>query len=138
MDKILTLNTIFSLKQKWVGTLGLQREGRQFIGKWKSIVLILVQSLKSCLTLCDPMDCSTPAFPVLHQLPELAQTHVQWVSDAIQPSHPLLPPSPPVLSLSQNQGLLQWVGSSPSCGQSKCICPMDIYILLSEIIISKA
>ena len=50
---------------------------------------------KSCLTLCDPMDSSTPGFPVLHYLPEFAQIHVHWVSDAIQPSHPLLPPSPP-------------------------------------------
>ena len=49
---------------------------------------------KSCLTLCDPMDCSTSGFPVLHQLPELAQTHVHWVGDAIQPSYPVLPPSP--------------------------------------------
>ena len=50
---------------------------------------------QSCPTLCDPMDCSTPRFPVHHQLPELAQTHVHWVSDAIQPSHPLPSPSPP-------------------------------------------
>ena len=56
-----------------------------------------------CLTLCDPMDCSTPGFPVHHQLPELAQIHVHRVSDAIQPSHPLLPPSPPALSLSQHE-----------------------------------
>ena len=58
-----------------------------------------------CPTLCNPMDCSTPAFPVLHHLLELAQTHVHRVSDAIQPSHPLLPPCPPSLSLSQHQGL---------------------------------
>ena len=60
---------------------------------------------QSCPTLCEPMDCSTPGFPVHHQLPELTQTHVHRVSDAIQPSHPLLPPSPPALSLSQHQGL---------------------------------
>ena len=53
------------------------------------------------------MDCSTPGFPVHHQLPELTQTHVHWVSDAIQPSHPLLSPSPPVFNLSQHQGLFQ-------------------------------
>ena len=47
---------------------------------------------QSCPTLCDPMDCSTPGFPVFHCLPELAQTHVHWVDDAIQPSHPLSPP----------------------------------------------
>ena len=69
-------------------------------------------SVQLCPTLWDPMDCSTPVFPVHHQLPELAQTHVHWVGDAIQPSHPLLPPSPPALNLSQHQGLFQWVGSS--------------------------
>ena len=66
---------------------------------------------KSCLTLYDPMNCSTPGFPVLHYLPEFAQTHVHWVGDAIQPSHPLLPSSPPAFNLSQNQGLFQWVSS---------------------------
>ena len=67
---------------------------------------------QSCLTLCDPMDCSTPGFPVLHQLPEPTQTHVHWVSDAIQPSCPLSSPSPPAFNLSQHQGLFQWVSSS--------------------------
>ena len=67
---------------------------------------------QSCPTLCDPMDCSTPGFPVHHQLPELAQTHVHWVSDAIQPSRPLLSPCPPALNLSQHQGLFKWVSSS--------------------------
>ena len=66
---------------------------------------------QSCLTLCHPMDYSTPGFRVLHQLLELAQTHVRWVSDAIQPSHPLSL-SPPAFSLSQLQGLFQWVSSS--------------------------
>ena len=60
---------------------------------------------KSCLTLCDPMDSSTPGFPVLHYLLEFAQTHVHWVSDAIQPSHPLSPSSPLAVSLCQHQGL---------------------------------
>ena len=58
------------------------------------------------------MDCSTPGLPVHHQLPELVQTHVHWVGDAIQPSHPLSSPSPPALNLSQHQGLFQWVSSS--------------------------
>ena len=65
-----------------------------------------------CPTLCNPMDCSTPGFPVLHQLLGLAQTHVHQVSDAIQPSHPLLSPSSPAFSLSQHQGLFQGVSSS--------------------------
>ena len=57
------------------------------------------------------MDCSMSGFPVLHSLPEIAQTHVHCISDAMQPSHPLSSPSP-ALDLSQHQGLLQWVGSS--------------------------
>ena len=66
---------------------------------------------QSCLTLCDPMDCSMPGLPVHYQLPEFTQTHVQ-VSDAIQPSHPLSSPSPPAFNLSQHQGLFQGVSSS--------------------------
>ena len=65
-----------------------------------------------CQTLCDPMDCSTPVFPVHHQLPEFTQTHVHHVSDAIQPSHPLSSPSPPTFNLSQHQCLFQWIISS--------------------------
>ena len=67
---------------------------------------------QSCPTLWDPMDCSMPGFPVQHELPELTQTHVHWVGDAIQPFHPLLSPSPPAFNLPQHQGLFQWVGSS--------------------------
>ena len=63
-----------------------------------------------CPTPCDLMDWSKPGFPVLYHLPELAQTHVHWVGDTIQPSHPLLPPSPPALNLSWHWGLFQWVG----------------------------
>ena len=65
-----------------------------------------------CMTLCDPVDCSMPGFPVHYPLPKLAQTHVHRVGDAIQSSHPLLSHSPPALSLSQNQGLFQWISSS--------------------------
>ena len=65
-----------------------------------------------CPTLWDPMNHSTPGLPVHHQLPEFTQTHVHWVGDAIQPSHPLLSPSPPALGLSQHQGLFKWVSSS--------------------------
>ena len=64
-----------------------------------------------CLTLCNPMDCSMPGFPVHHQLPERAQTYVHQVSDAIQSSHPLSSSSPPDFNLSQHQGLFQWVSS---------------------------
>ena len=62
---------------------------------------------QSCPTLCNPMNCSTPDLPVHHQLREFTQTHVHQVSDAIQPSHPLLSPSPPALNLSQNEGLFK-------------------------------
>ena len=67
---------------------------------------------QSCLTLCNLMDCNTPGFPVHHQLPEPTQTHVNPISDAIQPFHLLLSPSPPAFSPSQHQGLFQWVSSS--------------------------
>ena len=67
---------------------------------------------QSYATLCDPMDCSMPGLPVHHHLPELTQTHVHWVGDTIQASHPLLSPSPPTFNLSQHQGLFQWVSSS--------------------------
>ena len=63
-----------------------------------------------CLTVCDPMDCNMPDFPVSHQLLELTQTHVHWVSDTIQPFHPLSSPSLS-FSLSQHQGLFKWVSS---------------------------
>jgi len=74
-----------------------------------SSLSIIVQS---CPTLRDSMDSSMPGFPVLHHLPEFAQTHVRWVSGTIQPSHPLSSPSPPAFSLCQHQGLFRWVGSS--------------------------
>ena len=72
----------------------------------KMVVVVVIQPL-SCPTLCYPLNCSTPGFPIHHQLLELAQAHVHQVSNAIQPSHPLLSPSPPALNLSQHQGLFQ-------------------------------
>ena len=74
-----------------------------------------------CLTLWDPMNC----FPVHHQLPELAQTQVHRVGDAIQPSHPLLSPSPPAFNHSQHQGLFQWVSSSHQVAKVS-VLPMNI------------
>ena len=76
-----------------------------------SLCSALCSVAESCPNLCDPMNCSTPDFPVLPHLPEFAQTHVHCVSDAIQPSHPLSPPAPLAFSLSQHQGLFQGVCS---------------------------
>ena len=87
---------------------------------------------QSCLTLCDPMGCSTPGFPVHHQLPKFAQIHVYPVGDAIQPSHPLSSPSPPTFNLSQGQDLFQWVSSSHQVARvlefsaSASVFPMNI------------
>ena len=82
-------------------------------------------------TLCDPMDCSIPGSPVLHHLPEFAQTHAHWVSDAIQPSHPLSSPSSPAFNLSQHQGVFQWVSSSIRWSKHRSfsfsICPSNEY-----------
>ena len=74
-------------------------------------VVVVVQSLSRVGLFVIPWTYSIPGFPILHCLPEFAQTHVPWVSDAIQPSHPLPPRSPPAFNLSQHQDLFQWVGS---------------------------
>ena len=81
------------------------KEGRHMTNSISSVAQL-------CLTLCDPMDCSMPGFPVHHQLLEPGQTHVHWIGDAIQPSHPLSSPFPPVFTLAQHQGLFQLVSSS--------------------------
>ena len=86
---------------------------------------------QSCLTLCHPMDCSMPGLPGYHQLPKFTQTHVHWVSDAIQPSHPLSSPCP-AFNLSQHWALFKWVSSSLSGSQSigvsvsTSVLPMNI------------
>ena len=89
---------------------------------WSILKMLIIKSIfcfscswsvfKPYPTLCDPMDCSMPGFSVIHYLMGFAQIHVHWVDDAIQPSHPPLPPSPFALNLSQHQGLFQWVSSS--------------------------
>ena len=86
---------------------------------------------ESCLILWDPMNCSTPVFPVLHRLPEFAHflltmTHVYRVSDAIQPSYPLLPPSPLALNSFQHQGLFTSVGQSIGTSALASVLPMNI------------
>ena len=78
---------------------------------WRCLSVQFSSVTQSCLTLCDPMNRSMPGLPAHHQLPESTQTRVHWVGDAIQPSHPLLSPSPPALNLSQHQGLFKWVSS---------------------------
>ena len=91
---------------------------RQTLYLWATREALTIPSVQfssvaqSCPTLCDPMNHSTPGLPVHHQLPEFIQAHVHQVSDAIQPSHPLLSPSPPAPNPSQHQGLCQWVNSS--------------------------
>ena len=86
---------------------------------------------QSCSTLCEPMDSSMAGFPVHHQLLELTQTHVHWVSEAIQPSHALSPHSPPAFNLPQHQDLFQWVSSSHQVAKvlvsaSASVLPMNI------------
>ena len=92
--------------------------GRWFLYCWATRKALLKDSVQfssvaqPCLTLCDPMNRSTPGLPVHHQLPEFTQTHIHRVSDAIQPSHHGSSPSPPAPNLSQHQGIFQWVNSS--------------------------
>ena len=100
---------------------------------------------QSCLTLCNPMNCSTPGLPVYHQLPEFTQTHVHWVSDAIQPSHPLSSPSAPAPNPSQHQSLFQWVndllqnglvGSPCSPRDSEESCPTPQFKSINSSVLS--
>ena len=86
-------------------------------GSWLWLRSVQFSSVaQSCLRLCNPMNHSTPGLPVHYQLPEFIQTHFHRVSDAIQPSHPLLSPSPPAPNPSQHQSLFQWVNSSHEDG----------------------
>ena len=85
-------------------------------------------------TLCDPMNSSTPGLPVHRQLPESTQTHVHWVSDAIQPSHPLSSPSPPALNLCQHQGLFKWVSSPHQVAKVLYIYIYYLFIYISMYI----
>ena len=105
---------VFSIKnvnlKPAYSTFNFQRYAINFVDYQSCPPFCSVQS-QLCLILCDPMECSTPGCPVHHRLLEFIQTHVHWVSDAIQPSHPLSSPSL-AFHLSQHQGLLQWVSSS--------------------------
>ena len=86
-----------------------------WVGRMNTVKMTILPNtivIRSCPILCDSMNCSTWGFPVLHYLLEFSQTHVHWVGDDIQPSHPMLPLYPPALNLSQNQSLFQWVSSS--------------------------
>ena len=94
----------------WATALGSVKFWSDFFLLWELICETQFNSVvQSCPTLCDPMDCRTPGLPVHHQLLEFIQTYVNWVCDAIQLSHPLSSPSPPVLNLSQHQDLFTWV-----------------------------
>ena len=97
---------------------------------------------QSCLTLCDPVDCNTPGLPVHHQFPEVAQTHVHWVGDAIQPPHPLSSPSPPAFNLSQHLSLFLWISwffasGGQSIGALKNLSISSLYFLSSSPIKNK-
>ena len=92
--------------------IGQMRKGRHRSDLFMVNTIQFSSVAQSCLTLCGPMNRSMPGIPVHHQLPEFTQTHAHRVGDAIQPSHPLSSPSPPAPSLSQYQGLFQWVNSS--------------------------
>ena len=98
-----------SFRREWGA---LCEKSRQIVHSFLTVSCQFSSVAQSCLTLCHPMDCSMPGLAVHHQFPELAQTPVHRVGDAIQPSHPLSSPSPPAFNLSQHQGLFQWVSSS--------------------------
>ena len=100
--------TVYGVTKSWTQLSNLNNNSN----KVTVIVLQFSSVAQSCPTLCDPMNHSTLGLPVHHQIPESTQTHVHRIGDAIQPYHPLSPPSPPALNLSQHQGLFKWVSSS--------------------------
>ena len=96
------------------------------VGRFFIVSVQFSSVTQSCPVLCDSMNCSTPGFPVHHQLPEFTQTHVHWVSDAIQPSHPLSSLSPPAFNLSKHRGLFKWVSSSLAIWQVATILEFQL------------
>ena len=118
------VKNLLAMQETWVWSLGWSPEGGNGCPLWHSLPgefqgqrsLVVVQSL-SPVQLCDPKDCSIPGFPILHDLPESAQTHVLWVSDAIQPSHPVVPFSSCLQCFSASGTFpMSWL--CPSGGQS--------------------
>ena len=91
---------------------GKERKVKRKHASWGVCTYQFSSVAQLCLTLCNPMNCSTPGLPGMLRLLKFTQTRVHWVSDAIRLSHPLLSPSPPALNLSQHQGLFIWVSSS--------------------------
>ena len=109
---IISFQNNFNLQQKCKDKKVQRRPLLTTYYKYFTPFALLCSSVtQPCPTLCNPMNCSTPGFPVLHHL-LFAQTHVHWIGDAIQSPHPLPSPSPPAFNLFQHQGLFHWVGSS--------------------------
>ena len=103
-----------------LGTSGMKwgnRNDKYWVNVIECSLLQFSSVAKSCPTLCDPKNHSTPGLLVHHHLPEFTQTHVHRVGDAIQSSHPLSSPSPPAPNPSQHQSLFQWVNSSHEVAQ---------------------
>ena len=114
--EITTHSSILAWRSSWTVWKGKKICHQKMIPQDQKVFNMLQRKfssvIQSCPTLCDPMDHRMTGFPVYHQLPEFAQTHVHQVSGAIQPSHPLSSPSSPAFNLSQHQGIFKWVSSS--------------------------
>ena len=112
MDREAWHAVVHGVSKNWTGPSDWTTTNNEWC--WASFHMFIQFSsvTQSCLTLRSPMNLSTPVLSVHHQHPGFSQTHVHWVDDAIQSSHPLSSPSPPALNLSQHQGLFKWVSSS--------------------------
>ena len=112
VEQILGFGSLLQLNPRWRGSHLKKTGSFSWCGHGSSSSVEFSSVAQSCPIVCDPMSSIMPSLPVHHLLPEITQTYVHWVDDAIKPSHPLSSPSPPTPNPSQHQGLFQWVNSS--------------------------
>jgi len=114
-------------REAWRAAIHGVTKSRTRLSDWSDLMYQFSSVALSCPALCDPIDCSMPGFPVHHQLPELAQIHVHWVSDANEPSHPLSSLSPTAVNPFQHQSLFAWIDSSHEVDWNFSFSPSNEY-----------
>ena len=132
-----SLTPINHLKEILKGTSTCMRCAGKLLHAFQCACVCVCSQSLSLICLCDPMDCRTPGLPVPHHLPEFAQVHFHCIGDTIQPSHPLMPSSPPTLNLYQHQGLFQCVHLFSSDGRNTGASASAYIVYLHPVSASK-